>query len=80
MSQDRPIKIPSIKGFHFLPKYDGEIICLRKNVPVRKESFLAEMIVQFLKTIYRREMKFKSCMEETVYGRFLLLVNRKKIR
>lgn len=42
MSQDRPIKIPSIKGFHFLPKYDGEIICLRKNVPVRKESFLAE--------------------------------------
>lgn len=42
MSQDRPIKIPSIKSFHFLPKYDGEIICLRKNVPVRKESFLAE--------------------------------------
>lgn len=42
VSQESPIKLPSIKNFHFLPKYDGEIICLRKNVPVRKESFLAE--------------------------------------
>lgn len=42
MSQESPIKIPSIKNFHFLPKYDGEIVCLRKNVPVRKESFFAE--------------------------------------
>lgn len=41
-SQESPIKLPSIKKFHFLPKYDGEIVCLRKNVPVRRESFLAE--------------------------------------
>lgn len=42
MSQEIPTDLPSIKNFHFLPKYDGEIICLRKKVPVRKESFFAE--------------------------------------
>lgn len=79
MSQDRPIKIPSIKSFHFYLNMMVKLFVLEK-CPCKKRIFLAENDCSIPEDYIQKGNEIQILYGRDCVWQISLLVNRKKIR